>query len=62
MREKRYEGLDILKLICAFLVICIHVPTSLRIYENIVVLSRVAVPIFFMITGFFWNKVVIEHQ
>lgn len=62
MREKRYEGLDILKIICAFLVVCIHVPTSLRIYENIVVLSRVAVPIFFMITGFFWNKVVIEHQ
>lgn len=51
---KRYEGLDILKCFCAFLVVCIHYPPAVRGSSYLVALTRIAVPIFFMITGFFY--------
>jgi len=54
----RRDGVDILKLICAFLVICIHKPFYGKIGEYIVAISRCAVPIFFMITGFFYKNTI----
>lgn len=54
----RVDGLDILKCLCAFLVICIHVPFPEYINFWILPLTRVAVPIFFMITGYFYIDVI----
>ena len=46
---QRNNGVDILKFLCALLVICIHVSFS----EQLLVFTRVAVPIFFIISGYF---------
>ena len=54
--ERRKIGLDILKIISAFLVICIHAPFEGEVGKYFIVISRCAVPIFFMITGFFYNN------
>lgn len=43
-------GLDFLKYVCAFLVICIHTDFPGKPYVD--ALARIAVPVFFMITGF----------
>lgn len=56
MRSKdvaRYFYIDILKFICAFLVICIHAPFLGAVGQYIIAISRCAVPIFFMISGYF---------
>lgn len=54
----RADNIDILKAICAFLIVCIHVafPGTLGAYFT--TLTRIAVPIFFMITGYFYADVV----
>ena len=52
---KRYNNIDALKALCAFLVICIHCPFPGLAGEYVVALSRIAVPIFFMITGYFYK-------
>lgn len=52
---KRHSGIDALKFLCAFLVVCIHKPFPGTVGEYIVAISRIAVPIFFMITGFFYK-------
>ena len=54
----RADNIDILKSICAFLIVCIHVPFPGEIGSYITALSRIAVPVFFMITGFFYSDVV----
>ncbi len=54
LKSERYTGLDTLKAICAFLVVCIHAPFSTaagRYFEDI---CRLAVPVFFMASGFFY--------
>jgi len=56
-KVKRWVGLDILKCICAFLVIYIHTPIPGRVGDMILALSQIAVPVFFMISGFFYRKV-----
>ena len=56
MLKERNGSLDALKTICAFLVICIHIPFPGIVGEIITPLARIAVPIFFMITGYFYNK------
>lgn len=48
--ERRYQ-LDALKAICAFFVVCLHAPFPGVVGEYINVLSRMAVPIYFIITG-----------
>lgn len=48
--------MDTLKAICAFLVVSIHAKTSLWIGEYLVCIARIAVPIFFMITGFYYSN------
>lgn len=56
IKQKRFNGLDILKLICAFLVVFIHVPIPGFLSKYFVALCRIAVPIFFVITGYFWTN------
>lgn len=53
MEQSRYNGLDILKCICAFLIIIIHTPFDSVFSDYLVALARIAVPVFLMITGFF---------
>lgn len=52
---KRNNGFDFLKLVCAFLIICIH--TEYSAVEYVKPAARIAVPIFFMITGYFYASV-----
>lgn len=58
----RAENIDVLKAICAFLVVCIHVPFPGKIGAYFTTLTRVAVPIFFMITGYFYSDIVAQHK
>ncbi|MDD2970814.1 MAG: acyltransferase family protein [Lachnospiraceae bacterium] len=51
----RQTEIDILKAICTFLIICIHVPSVNIVGEYFISISRIAVPIFFIITGFFYS-------
>ncbi len=55
----RYNNIDFLKFICAFLVVCIHSqygPFSGILGMYISAIARIAVPIFFMISGFFYER------
>lgn len=45
----RADNIDILKAICAFLIICIHVPFPGTVGAYFTALTRIAVPVFFMI-------------
>lgn len=54
--QLRYYGLDVLKAICAFLVVHIHLPFPGVIGLYFQPLCRIAVPVFFMITGFFFQN------
>ena len=56
--DTRYIYLDVLKLICAFLVVSIHIPFLNEFGNYFKVFARIAVPIFFMITGFFYSDTV----
>lgn len=56
--KQRFKGLDILKCIACFLVICIHCPFPSEFGKYFNSISRCAVPIFFMITGFFYYKTI----
>ena len=50
-----YRSIDILKLVLSFLVICIHARFQGNLGLYCLVLSRFAVPAFFIITGFFFE-------
>ena len=56
IENRRLNNLDVLKAICAFLVICIHISYKDDLNNIITPLCRIAVPIFFMITGYFYHK------
>lgn len=66
MQEKvgtiRNNGLDILKCMCAFMIVCIHSPFPGEFGKYIVGVSRIAVPIFFMITGFYYKEIVKKNK
>ena len=51
---QRNHGIDILKFFCAFLVLLGHTGYPGKIYIDPFV--RIAVPVFFMVTGFFYEK------
>lgn len=53
----RNKSIDILKSICAFLIVCIHIPFPGTVGEYFTTLTRIAVPLFFMITGYFFSDV-----
>lgn len=50
--NNRQYNIDILRLICALLVVCIHC-TSYSLRQYILPITRIAVPIFFIISGYF---------
>lgn len=58
--SQRYTGPDILKLACAFLVVCIHTASIMGAsrFDMLCLLpiTRIAVPLFFMISGFFYAR------
>lgn len=59
--RKRYDGIDYMKFICALLVVAIHaVPFTefghLGAFEVAQVVSRIAVPFFFICSGFFFAR------
>lgn len=59
MNKMRYKGLDILKCLCAFLIVNTHVlnRTDCSTVEMFLKdFDRIAVPIFFMITGYFYEN------
>lgn len=58
----RVTGVDELKALCCFLVVCIHAKTSLTIGKYIVGLARIAVPLFLMITGYFYHCSSLEKK
>lgn len=49
-----YKGINILKVVCSFLIIGIHF--SIRETNYIDPIYRIAVPIFFIISGFFYQR------
>lgn len=53
----RNLGVDILKFLCAFLVVMIHAPIPV-ISQYTTPIARIAVPIFFMITGYYYSHTV----
>ena len=57
----RSNAIDILKALCAFFIVCIHIPFPGIFGVYIVTLARIAVPIFFMITGYFYSGTVIRN-
>lgn len=61
-RERRADNIDILKAICAFLIVCIHIPFPGKMGEYFTALTRTAVPIFFMITGYFYLETMKKHR
>lgn len=60
--EKRWETLDILKCLCAFGVICIHEGFPGETGLNLKIFFRFAVPVFFMITGFFYKDLIMAGK
>lgn len=50
--NNRQHNIDFLRLICALLVVCIHC-TNYSFREYILPITRIAVPIFFIISGYF---------
>lgn len=52
-KSRRTESIDVLKLVLAFLVVVIHTPFSGHIGTGITAFARIAVPLFFMITGYY---------
>ena len=60
--QSRADNIDILKAICAFLIVCIHVPFPGKVGAYFTALTRIAVPIFFMITGYFYSDTVVRHN
>lgn len=54
--KKRSYGLDFLKYVCCLLVIFIHMDLPQVMEWGVLPLTRVAVPIFFMITGYFYEQ------
>lgn len=60
--EARKSNIDILRAICAFLIVCIHAPFPGETGAYFVTISRIAVPIFFMITGYFYVDIKEQHK
>ncbi len=52
----RNIGIDVLKCVCALFVVMIHAPFRIHLAPYTVALARVAVPLFFVITGYYFPK------
>lgn len=53
---RRIYSIDTLKFIAAFLVVFIHAPMDNFLKEYVLIITRVAVPIFFLISGFLYEN------
>lgn len=58
---KYYNGIDVARVIAAFLVVCVHTDPLMTYsttgnYFLVSVLARLAVPFFFVVSGFFFGK------
>ncbi len=53
--KKRNYSLDLLKFIASFMIVCIHFKFPGRVGEFMTVMARFAVPVFFMISGYYSN-------
>ena len=51
----RNKSIDALKTICSFLIVCIHMPPK-NIGGYWIALCRIGVPVFLMISGYFYNQ------
>ena len=60
--QSRADNIDILKAICAFLIVCIHTPFPDEAGAYFTTITRIAVPIFFMITGYFYSDTAARHK
>lgn len=60
--NNRKDSIDFLRAACAFLVVCIHIPFPGIFGEYFVALARIAVPAFFMISGYFYEPEKINKQ
>ena len=58
MKKRRWTCIDILKCLAAIAVVEIHKPLEVQSGAEILILCRFAVPVFFMITGFFYPETV----
>lgn len=58
--ETRDNGIDFLKVLCAFLVVCIHCPPfgGGEFGQYIIAISRAGTTVFFVITGFFLSDII----
>lgn len=54
--QERNNGIDFLKYVCCFLIILIHVDLPVGTENFILPITRMAVPIFFIITGYFYTE------
>ena len=61
-KTERMHSLDKLKTLCSFLVVCIHAPFPGEFGKYFMALTRIAVPIFFMISGYFYNQKTCKEQ
>ena len=52
----RYRSIDALRMLCAFMIVCIHIPPKFMGGGYWIAVCRIAVPIFLMISGYFYNK------
>ena len=59
---QREIGLDILRGMAAFLVVCIHFPLEVRGGNYLDGLARVAVPLFFAFSGYFYQNTVKRNR
>ncbi len=59
---KRNNGIDILRLLCAFLVVCIHAHFPGVTGEYVKAIARIAVPIFFICSGYLFPANLIRGE
>lgn len=59
---KRNEGLDVLRLVAAFMVCIQHTITGVGVFGYVLMMTRIAVPIFLMITGFYIYNAKLKKQ
>lgn len=53
--QPRNTSIDSLKFLAAFFVVCIHAPFPGGLGQDVVAVARFAVPVFFMISGFYFG-------
>lgn len=55
---KRNKGIDLLRFLCCFMVVYIHNSIDSPLNPYLLVLCKVSVPIFFLITGFYHQSII----